>query len=129
MSGVNWTTKQLAERGGGTSPTHKYNARKKVVDGIIFDSAKEARRYQVLSLHQKAGLISELRLQRRWLLQEKFRDLAGKAHREIVYVSDFDYMMAGKHVVEDTKGFKTQAYRIKAKMFRKSYPDVEFIES
>lgn len=39
-----------------TRPKNKFNARKKVVDGIEFDSTKEARRYQDLALMQKAGL-------------------------------------------------------------------------
>lgn len=42
---------------------NKFNARKAVVDGITFDSKKEANRYRDLKLLEKAGEICCLRLQ------------------------------------------------------------------
>lgn len=41
----------------------KYHAQKTVVNGIAFDSKKEASRYIQLSMMQKAGMIDDLRLQ------------------------------------------------------------------
>ena len=41
----------------------KYRAIKTVVDGITFDSKKEAKRYSELKIMEKAGIIATLRLQ------------------------------------------------------------------
>ena len=61
-------------------PKHKYNARRTVVDGISFASAKEARRYGELKLMERAGQISELKLQVRYKLVQT-----------VTYVADFEY--------------------------------------
>ena len=42
---------------------NKYGNKKTVVDGITFDSRKEAKRYQELKLLEKAGEIKDLRRQ------------------------------------------------------------------
>ena len=47
----------------GTHSANKYGARRTQVDGIWFDSQKEAARYQELKLLQSIGLIDELELQ------------------------------------------------------------------
>ena len=143
---LNWTEAQVraAERRYVTGPEaperrnvtgletperSKYGARKKEVNGILFDSKKEALRYQHLVIEERALLIRGLERQRRWLLQAAFTDATGKKHRAIEYISDFDYFRAGRPVVEDVKGYRTPAYRLKAKLFRAKYPDVEFIET
>ena len=41
----------------------KYNSRKTVIDGITFDSKKEAKRYVELKKKQEEGEITDLRLQ------------------------------------------------------------------
>ena len=106
---------------------HKYHAKKCEVDGIVFDSHKEAKRYQELKLLQKVGKISDLELQPEFILQDGFeRD--GKRYRAIKYVADFQYVQDGKLVVEDTKGYRTNEYLIKRKMFLKNYPEIEFRE-
>lgn len=94
----------------------KYNARKTVVDGITFDSKKEARRYSELKLMEKAGEIYDLELQPRFLLQDKFR-YKGKPFRKVEYVADFRYTdKTGAIVVEDVKGYKTETYNLKKEM-------------
>lgn len=108
----------------------KYNNRKTEVDGIPFDSAKEALRYQELKLLESAGLIRHLKLQYAWELQPGFkRD--GKKERPITYICDFCYMDAetGKTIVEDVKGVKTQAYAIKKKLLLFKYPHITFLET
>ena len=104
---------------------NKYNAEKTVIDGIKFDSKKEARRYAELKLLERAGVISDLKLQPKFVLQEGFRQ-NGKAYREISYIADFSYVENGKLVVEDTKGFKTEVFKIKEKLFRYKYGNVDF---
>ena len=108
----------------------KYNSKKTIVDGIEFDSKKEANRYCELNLLESAGQIKNLQLQPRFILQESFK-YQGKTERKIEYVADFMYEEKdGQVVVEDTKGFKTDVYKLKRKLFLKKYGDkYKFIES
>lgn len=106
----------------------KYHNRKTVIDGIKFDSKKEANRYVELKLMEKAGVIHSLHLQPSFILQEAFTDYTGKKHRAIKYKADFEYIENDKLTVEDVKGFKTKEYRLKAKLFMFKYQDVVFKE-
>jgi hypothetical protein len=106
----------------------KYHSNKVTVDGITFDSQKEANRYCDLLLEQRAGLVDRIELQPRFLLQDGYMD-NGKKVRDMYYVADFQVWYSdGRVVVIDTKGFKTQVYRMKKKLFRRKYPDIEFVE-
>ena len=93
---------------------NKYNAQKCEINGSVYDSRKEAHRYQVLLLLQKSGQISDLERQKKYILIPTQRDGDGKLiEREIAYVADFVYKENGKEVVEDVKGYKEgAAYRI-----------------
>ena len=95
-----------------------------MVKSLLFDSAKEAQRYRELKLLEKAGEISNLELQPRFLLQESFKK-NGKTYRKIEYVADFKYIEKGKTKVEDVKGLQTDVFKIKHKLFEKKYPDLE----
>ena len=106
---------------------NKYGAKKTVVNGITFDSQKEARRYRELKLLEQAGAIKDLRMQVGFqLIPPQFEpDRIGKRggvyhgkciEREVKYVADFTYLEDGKYVVEDTKGYKTKDYIIKRKL-------------
>ena len=109
----------------------KYKAKKTVVDGITFDSKKEARRYQELKLLERAGVIKDLSLQPNFLLQDKFK-YKEKTERKIEYIADFQYYVIKdkKWVIEDVKGYKTDVYKLKRKLFLKRYGDkFEFLES
>lgn len=105
----------------------KYRAKKTVIDGIKFDSKKEAKRYIALRELEKKGNIEKLMLQPRFLLQEGFRK-NGKAYRKIEYVADFMYEQDGKLIVEDVKGIKTDVYKLKQKLFEKRYQDLTIKE-
>lgn len=98
----------------------KYHARKTTVDGITFDSRKEADRYLVLNGMEEDGLIEGLRRQVRYELVPAF-DVDGRHYRPVYYVADFVYVKDGKEVVEDVKGMRTDVYRIKSKLFAKRY--------
>jgi hypothetical protein len=91
--------------------THnKYGSRRTTVDGVTFDSAKEARRFGELVMMQKAGHISGLRRQVPF-------DLVVNGHKVATYRADFCYVDAsGLDVVEDVKGFRTPVYRLKRKL-------------
>ena len=108
--------------------TNKYSNAKVKIDGIKFDSKKEANRYLELKMLERAGVISNLILQPKFLLQESFKR-NGKTHRAIFYVADFEYIKDGKRIVEDVKGFKTDVYKLKKKLFLAKYPQVEFKET
>lgn len=106
----------------------KYHAKKTEVDGITFDSKKEADYYASLKLLEKAGEVSDIELQPRFELQEPFV-CDGKKERKIEYVADFSFMQNGKRVVVDVKGMRTQVYKLKRKLFLYKYGDqVEFRE-
>lgn len=108
----------MAYRWQRTAKTNKYNAKKVSVDGIEFDSKKEAKRYQELLLLQKAGEIYMLERQKVYELLPAQRepDTVGKRggvikgkllERAVEYVADFVYTdKNGKTVVEDVKGFR-----------------------
>lgn len=102
--------------------TSKYGAIKTVVDNITFDSIKEARRYGELKELEKQGKIKNLTTHPKFLLQDKFKH-DGKTHRKITYSADFQYEKDGDIIVEDVKGFKTDVYRIKKKLFLFRYGD------
>ena len=100
-----------------------------MIDGITFDSQKEAKRYFELKLLLRAGKIKDLTLQPEYLLQDSFV-LNDKTHRAIKYVSDFRYLQNGVIIVEDVKGFKTEIYKMKKKLFLFRYgSEIEFVES
>lgn len=103
----------------------KYNARKTEVDGIKFDSMREADRYLELRMLESAGRIKSLVLQPDFVLQEAFTDNQGTRRRAIRYRADFMYRENGVNVVEDVKGARTQVFNIKMKMFLKRYPQYE----
>ena len=115
---------------GVVNKESKYHAEKTEIDGIIFDSKKEAARYAELKQMEEAGLINDLVLQPRFLLQEPFM-CDGKKERKIEYVADFEYQENGRYVVEDVKSpaTRTQVYKLKRKLFLFRYGDqVDFRE-
>lgn len=109
---------------------NKYNAKKTEVDGIVFDSKREAARYGELKMLQDSYEYTEritgLKLQPEFVLQESFKDSQGKTHRAIKYRADFQYTQNGHTIVEDVKGKETPVFKLKAKMFIKRYPGLIF---
>ncbi len=118
----------------------KYNAKRTAVDGIVFASKKEAQRYSVLKVLQKAGVIKNLRMQVPFVLIPDQREAdvwvpykkpikgetgrwkPGKViERRCVYVADFVYEQDGETVVEDVKGRRTKEYIVKRKLLLHQY--------
>ena len=90
----------------------KYGNRKLTApDGQKFDSVKEYHRWGCLRLLERAGAISNLKRQVKYELIPK-----QIGERACNYVADFTYMEIGMLVVEDVKGVKTDAYKIKRKL-------------
>lgn len=99
---------------------NKYHNKKITIDGILFDSKREGNYYTKLKLMQNAGLIWDLELQKKYVLQKAFT-FNGKKIREISYYADFVYEdKDGLHVI-DTKGYRTDTYKLKKKLFIKKY--------
>ncbi len=100
----------------------------RTIDGILFDSAKEAQRYAQLKLLERAGHIS--RLQRQHKLSLKAHSPAGEAVHCGMYVCDFFFFdnRAGKFTYEDCKGARTALYRLKKKIVEACH-GVEILET
>ena len=107
----------------------KYRSKKIIIDGISFDSKREGNRYLELKLLERAGKIKDLKLQQQFELQPSFKK-NGKTIRAITYVADFTYYDFEKkqNVVEDVKGFKTDVYMLKRKLFEFQYPELTIVE-
>ena len=118
--------------------SNKYHAEKITVNGITFDSKKEARRYLQLTALEQAGKIHGLRRQVKYSLLPEQRESCTEIYksgpkkgqckpgrvleRECAYYADFDYYTEdGTHVVEDVKGMRTKEYRLKRKMLLYKY--------
>lgn len=99
---------------------NKYYNKKCIYKDMIFDSLKERNHYIILEQLQKTGQISRLQCQVKFELQPKFV-INGKTIRPITYIADFTYIKDGKLVVVDTKGFRTDVYKLKKKMFEYQY--------
>ena len=97
---------------------NKYRNTKTVIDGITFDSKKEDNRYAELKTLQKAGVISDLELQKKFELQPGFY-FKGRKQRPIYYICDFFYRQGDEYIIEDVKSPVTrnnQVYKLKKKM-------------
>lgn len=135
---------QVRQQVGGkiaAQTANKYHNRKIEINGIRFDSRKEAQRYVQLMHAMRVGAIRDLRLQVDFTLQEAYTDWHGNRIRAIRYRADFTYQLTGdfpasisaedrelwrryiesgkETVVEDVKGVKTQAYKLKEKLMAK----------
>lgn len=97
----------------------KYHNRKTIVDGITFDSKAEAERYKELKRMELIGVIKGLELQKTYRLC-KGRWENGKPF-SISYKADFVYTLDGDVIVEDVKGYRTEAYQLKKKLMRAVY--------
>ena len=102
----------------------KYKNEKTIVDGIQFDSIKEAEYYCKLKILKKAGEIKDFGLQPRFELQPAF-EKNGVKYQPITYVADFVIVNNdGTTDVVDVKGFETQVFKIKKKLFEYKYPEL-----
>ena len=108
---------------------NKYKAQKTEVDGILFDSKKEANRYSELKLLEQAGKIKNLQRQVEFVLipAQREPDTIGRKggikqgkliERKCSYIADFVYYIpeCKTPIVEDTKGMRTPEYIIKRKL-------------
>jgi hypothetical protein len=97
----------------------KYRNRKAVVDGIAFDSGREAAYYLDLKVRQTAGEIRELRCHPVFELHGAGGKRIGK------FTPDFDYILVAtdQKVVVDVKSkpTRTEAYMLRKRLFEAEY--------
>lgn len=89
---------QVRQQVGGkiaAQTANKYHNRKIEINGIRFDSRKEAKRYVQLMHAMRVGAIRDLRLQVDFTLQEAYTDWHGNRIRAIRYRADFTYQLTG----------------------------------
>lgn len=133
---LNMTAQQYREMMGLAKPTtpnyyqqSKYHNQKVEINGRSFDSKKESKDWMKLKSMEDSGLIKDLRCQVPFELQPKYTTKDGRKIRAITYVADFVYERDGVMYAQDSKGMKTDVYKIKRKMFEYKYPDIIFVES
>lgn len=105
----------------------KYGNKRTEVDGIVFDSRKEADYYRHLKELEKAGIVENIVLQPRYELIPAFTK-NGVKYRKMEYVADFQYDKDGEIIVVDVKGYRTDVYKTKRKLFEYLYPDLTIRE-
>ncbi|MBP2638292.1 MAG: hypothetical protein H6Q72_4199 [Firmicutes bacterium] len=119
------------ELSGKAEKGAKYNNVKVQLDGMVFDSKKEAAKYGELVLLKRAGEVIDFKhhpkafvLQHGYMCQQ-----TKKWVKPITYTPDFWVLYAdGSEVWIDTKGYRTEVYKIKIKLFREKYSDLIFEE-
>lgn len=113
----------------------KHRPQKKAVfSGITFQSTQEGKRYLVLKIKQELKLISNLKCQTKFLLQEGFRK-NGKKIQPITWSADFTYLEKGKEIAEDVKPWNKKHKkfiiepdtRLKHKMFEYLFPETTLL--
>lgn len=123
-----WTELELAQyveknprslRSNPLSPapvakSSKYRNKRTEVDGIVFDSKREASRYRDLKLRERFNLISDLKRQVTFPLTINGVHICS-------YRADFEYMEDGQRVIEDSKGVRTREYKIKRNLMQALY--------
>ena len=94
----------------------KYRNKPTIALGLKFASSREADRYLELKLLERAGHISDVRLQPAFVLAPAARLGPSKRLKPALrYVADFSYSEKGspETIVEDVKGVETAVFRIK----------------
>jgi len=127
----------------------KLGSIKTIIDKIEFDSKKEASRYRELKWQEQNGLITKFETQPKFILQEKYVNCADckkrnnkqiksrfkcefcgskkvkDAEGSITYKADFKiFNLDGSVVIEDTKGYETERFKINRKLLLYKYPEI-----
>lgn len=101
----------------------KYNSKKTEIKGIKFDSKTEGEFYLYLCELEKQGLIKDIILQEKLILQEGFKK-DGKIFRPITYSVDFTFTDRENNIIRiDVKGMETQQGNLKRKMYEYKYKE------
>lgn len=118
-----YAKKQLPQAEAQTDPHRKYSNQPTEHGALKFDSKKEAHRYDELMTMLAAGIVTDLRLQPQFTIQESYITERGERIRAVRYTADFSYRFGGKLVVEDVKSAptRTKEYLRNKKLMRGKY--------
>lgn len=119
---MRWTTEQYQDFIGKQKPKkNKYNAQRTKVDGILFDSKKEADYYVGLKMLLRAGEIKGFARQAEFVVIEGDDETAPTKYKAdfVVFRND------GTAEIIDTKGVETEVFKIKMKALREKMPKLE----
>ena len=94
--------------------TSKYHATRIEVDGYVFASKAEARRYSELKLMEQAGEIDGL------VMQPVFPIIINNI-KVAKYIADFSYYLGEQKITEDVKGVRTPVYKLKKRLVEAIY--------
>lgn len=102
----------------------RLNALKVMIDEHNFDSMEEAKFYLYALEKKREGIVKEITLQPKFVLQPSFKNKIGHTHRSITYKADFELTLEDDSVMTiDVKGMETDQFKLKYKMFEYKYPD------
>lgn len=99
----------------------KYGNVKAEADGMVFASKRERGRWMDLRLEEKSGAIKNLQRQVAYPLCVNGIEICR-------YLADFVYERDGAVVVEDSKGYRTDVFKIKAKLMQAVH-GIEILET
>lgn len=103
--------------------TSKSAKEKRTLDGHEFSSDLEFKFYKYLLIQKEEGIVKNITIQPKFLLQEDFVKYEKKI-RKIEYIADFEVEYTnGDIIIYDTKGMTTPDFKLKQKMFDFRYPD------
>lgn len=129
------TAKQFRAMNETPKARNKFNAKPTVVDGVRFDSIKEAKRWIYLRQLEKAGEISHLERQPKFKLMNGDRPVLIRSDRykngrQAVYKADFSYFDGEVRIVEDvkSKATRTEAYCLRKAFVEAQFPAVRIVE-
>ena len=104
---------------------NKYGNTRTKVDGMLFDSKKESDTYPELEMLLAHGKIAGYCRQPQFVLQK-----GNDERKPITYKADWIiFYPNGKFEIRDDKGFLTDVYKIKKKMFQERFPELEIVET
>lgn len=107
--------------------TNKYNNKKTEYNGELYSSKREAEKAMELDIMKKSGEVKSWTPHPKYLLIKRFIK-NGKIYRPTHYIADFyvEYY-DGRIEVIDIKGFRTEGFNIKCKLFNSLYPDLKLV--
>ena len=109
---------------------NKFGAKKTVVDGITFDSKREAGYYGELKIKKAIGQIDSFERQVSFPLYA-MRDLGivgvEESKKVCTHVVDFIVHVGGRKEAHEVKGMETAIWRLKKKIFEANYPSIKYV--
>lgn len=100
---------------------HKYNARRTIYNGVVYDSALEAKLAADIDLLIKSGAAERVERQVSYILKG-YNGTKVCTHK-VDFVIHYKW---GKEVWE-AKGLPTPTWRLKHKLFLDNYPNIKYV--